>query len=112
MAEIVVRSFVETNGRVPFHEWLDFLDRPVQARIAVGLTRLSRGNRSQVKGLGGGVAELKLDVGPGHRIYFGQDGATLVILLAGGIKRRQSDDIATAKARWAEYKQRKTFRHS
>jgi putative component of toxin-antitoxin plasmid stabilization module len=53
MSEIAIRSFVETNGRVPFQEWLDALDRHTQARIAVGLTRLSRGNRSHVSGIGG-----------------------------------------------------------
>jgi len=111
MTEMAIRSFVETNGRVPFQEWIDSLDRHIQARIAIGLTRLSRGNRSHVKGVGGGVVELKLDFGPGYRIYFGQDGDMLIILLAGGTKRRQSGDIAAARARWAEYKMRKTFRH-
>jgi putative addiction module killer protein len=74
MIEVAIRSFVAADGRVPFQAWLDSLDRQTQARIAVALTRLSRGNRSHVKGLGGGVAELKLDFGPGYRIYFGQDG--------------------------------------
>jgi putative addiction module killer protein len=60
-----------------------------------------------VKGVGGGVAELKLDYGPGYRIYFGQDGELLVILLGGGTKKRQDQDIATAKVRWADYKARK-----
>lgn len=110
--EIAIRSFVDSNGRVPFQVWLDSLDRQTQARITVALTRLARGNRSRVKGVGGGVAELKLDFGPGYRIYFGQDGETLIILLAGGTKRRQNEDIATARARWAEYKELKTFRHS
>jgi putative addiction module killer protein len=110
MSEIAIRYFVETNGRVPFQEWLDSLDRTTQAWITVGLTRLSLGNRSQVKGVGAGVAEIRLDFGPGYRIYFGQDGVALVILLAGGTKKRQADDIATAKARWAEYKERKTRR--
>jgi len=110
MSEIAIRYFVETNGRVPFQEWFDSLDRTTQARITVGLTRLSRGNRSQVKGVGAGVAEIRLDFGPGYRIYFGQDGETLIILLAGGTKRRQADDITTAKARWAEYKERKARR--
>jgi putative addiction module killer protein len=110
MGETEIRSFVERNGRVPFQAWIDALDRQAQAKIAVALTRLARGNRSQVKGVGAGVAELKLDFGPGYRIYFGQDGQTLVILLAGGTKKRQGEDIATAKARWAEYKERKTLR--
>jgi putative addiction module killer protein len=60
-----------------------------------------------VKGIGDGVSELKLDWGPGYRIYFGQDGKTIVILLCGGTKKRQSRDIATAKARWADYKMRR-----
>jgi putative addiction module killer protein len=110
MDEIAIRSFVEVNGRVPFQTWLDSLDRQAQAKITIALTRLARGNRSQVKGVGSGVAELKVDFGPGYRIYFGQDGQTLVILLAGGTKKRQDDDITTAKARWSEYKARKAQR--
>jgi putative addiction module killer protein len=108
-AEIALRLFVDKFGRVPFQNWVDDLDKRAQAKITVALTRLSRGNRSNVKGLGGGVAELKVDFGPGYRVYFGQDGATLVILLAGGSKKRQSEDIATAKARWAEYRERKAL---
>jgi putative addiction module killer protein len=109
MIEIAIRSFVDANGRVPFQLWLDALDRQAQAKIDVALYRLAQGNRSRVKGVGGGVAELKVDFGPGFRIYFGQDGDTLVILLAGGTKKRQSEDIMTAKARWAEYKSRKAL---
>lgn len=74
--------------------------------------RLAQGNRSHVKGVGGGVAELKMDFGPGYRIYFGHDGELLVILLAGGTKKRQGEDIMTAKARWAEYKARKPLHHN
>ncbi len=110
MAEIEVRSYVDRNGRVPFHTWLASLDTQAQAKITIALSRLARGNRSHVKGVGGGVAELKLDWGPGYRIYFGQDGQTLVILLAGGSKKRQGDDIATAKTRWTDYIERKTRR--
>ncbi len=107
MDEIEIRSFAERNGRVPFQLWLDALDKPVQAKIDIALYRLAQGNRSQVKGVGGGVAELKVDFGPGYRIYFGQAGNTVVILLAGGTKKRQSEDIMTAKSRWAEYKARR-----
>jgi putative addiction module killer protein len=109
-SEVELRSFVDRNGRVPFQIWVDDLDKRAQARIAVALTRLARGNRSNVKGLGGGIAELKVDFGPGYRIYFGRDGEALVILLTGGSKKRQSEDIATAKARWTEYKERKASR--
>jgi putative addiction module killer protein len=110
MTEVAIRLFVAFDGRVPFQIWLDSLDAEAQAKIAVALTRLANGNRSHVKGLGGGVAELKVDFGPGYRIYFGQDGQALVILLAGGTKKRQSADIATAKTRWADYKARKHHR--
>lgn len=110
MPELEIRSFVGRNGRVPFQTWVDSIDTRAQAKITIALSRLAQGSRSQVKGLGRGVAELKLDWGPGYRIYFGQDGETLVILLAGGTKKRQDDDIATAKARWADYKARKTTR--
>jgi len=109
MAEIGIRSFVDRNGRAPFQVWLDAIDKQAQAKVGVALYRLTQGNRSHVKGVGGGVAELKVDFGPGYRIYFGQDGEMLIILLAGGTKRRQSEDIMTAQARWSEYKARKAF---
>ena len=109
MTEIAVRSFVDGNGRIPFQLWLDALDRRAQAKIDIALYRLTQGNHSHVKSIGGGVAELKMDFGPGYRIYFGQDGEALVILLAGGTKKRQSEDILTAKARWAEYRARKAL---
>ena len=65
------------------------------------------GNLSNAKGVGSGVQEYRIDFGPGYRIYFGRDGEMLVILLAGGTKKRQQADIATAQARWADYKRRK-----
>jgi putative addiction module killer protein len=71
------------------------------------VTRISLGNFSNVEGVGSGVFEYKLDVGPGYRIYFGKDGATLVILLGGGTKGRQPRDIKAALANWQDYKRRK-----
>ena len=65
------------------------------------------GNFSNVKGVGAGVFEYRIDFGPGYRVYFGKDGETLVILLAGGTKRGQDRDIARAHARWQDYKKRK-----
>ena len=64
-------------------------------------------NLSNVKPVGAGVLEYKIDFGPGYRIYFGRDGDRLVILLAGGTKNRQRDDIAKAKAYWADYTKRR-----
>jgi putative addiction module killer protein len=57
--------------------------------------------------VGAGVLEYRIDFGPGYRVYFGRDGDSLVILLAGGTKRRQQHDIATAQVRWADYKKRR-----
>jgi putative addiction module killer protein len=75
--------------------------------VATALTRLAAGNFSNVKGVGSGVFEYKIDFGPGYRVYFGNDGERLVILLAGGSKKRQHHDINAAVANWQEYKRRK-----
>lgn len=75
--------------------------------MATGLTRLALGNVSNVKVVGSGVLELKIDFGPGYRVYFGKDGEQLVILLGGGAKKRQQRDIAAAIADWQDYKRRK-----
>jgi len=68
---------------------------------------MEQGNLSQLKGVGQGVFEYRLDFGPGYRIYLAKDGATIVILPGGGTKRRQRKDIETAQARWQDYKRRK-----
>ena len=103
---IEVRQYVDRQGRNPFERWFGKLDDEVQARIAVALYRLERGS-SAAKGVGAGVMELRLDFGPGYRIDFGKDGETLVILLGGGTKKRQDNDIVGAQQLWREYKQRK-----
>jgi putative addiction module killer protein len=68
------------------------------------------GNFSGVKGAGAGIYELRLHFGPGYRVYFGKEGERLVILLGGGSKRRQQNDIEVAQARWVEYKREKEER--
>jgi putative addiction module killer protein len=70
------------------------------------VTRIEQGNSSNVKSVGGGVFEYKIDFGPGYRIYFGRDGDRLVSLIGGGSKSRQSKDIAAAKDCRADYKRR------
>jgi putative addiction module killer protein len=102
-----IREFLDTRGRSPFAGWFDSLDPQAAAKVAVTLMRMEQGNLSNVKPVGGGVLEYRIDFGPGYRVYFGRDGDTLIILLAGGTKRRQQDDIAAAQTRWTEYKQRK-----
>src|ERR1700692_3673322 len=110
MPDFHLRSYVDENGRVPFEAWILGLDRQAQAKVTIALSRLQRGNMSNVEGVGEGVSELKLDWGPGYRVYFGQDGRTLVILLCGGTKKRQIRDMASAKVRWADYKVRRRAR--
>jgi putative addiction module killer protein len=67
---------------------------------------MAQGNLSNAKSVGAGVHEYRIDFGPGYRIYFGKDGERLVILLAGGTKKRQQDDIRTAQELWADYRRR------
>ena len=102
-----IREFLDGRGGSPFASWFDDLDAQAATKVTVALTRMERGNLSNVKGVGGGVQEYRIAWGPGYRLYFGQDGDTLIILLCGGTKRRQQDDIAEAQAHWAEYKRRK-----
>src|SRR3954452_14531857 len=101
-----IRELLDARGGSPFASWFDDLGRP-GGKVTEALTRMKRGNLSNAKGVGGGVQEYWIDWGPGYRLYFGQDGDTLIILLCGGTKRRQQDDIAEAQAHWAEYKRRK-----
>lgn len=103
---VVTREYLDRDGRSPFARWFDELHAAAAARVAAGLYRLEQGNFSNVRGVGAGVYELKIDFGPGYRVYFGKAGAQVVILLAGGSKKRQAADIAAARAAWAEYKQR------
>jgi putative addiction module killer protein len=105
--EIEIHEFLDASGRSAFARWFEGLNAAAAARVTVALTRLSQGNFSNVEGVGSGVYELKIDFGPGYRIYFGKDGERIVILLGGSSKKRQSDAIAAAQAAWAEYKRRK-----
>jgi len=104
---IDVREYLDTEDRSPYAAWFDSLNAQAAAKIATALTRISRGNFSNVEGIGSGVFEYKLDFGPGYRIYFGKDGQTLVVLLGGGTKKRQQRDINAAVANWQDYKRRK-----
>jgi putative addiction module killer protein len=81
--------------------------RGAAAKVTIVTARLLLGHVSNVKGVGFGVFELRIDFGPGYRVYFGRDGDALVILLGGGSKQRQQNDIAAAQTRWADYKRRK-----
>jgi putative addiction module killer protein len=103
-----VVEFVTEDGLSPFGRWYARLKAPAAAKGATALYRLELGNLSSSKSVGNGVSEYKIDFGPGYRIYFGQDGDVLVILLGGGTKKGQSDDIRQAQARWTDYKRRRS----
>ena len=104
---LTIREYLDGNGVSPFGEWFERLDAVVAAKITVVLSRMSQGNLSNVKGVGEGVLEYRLDVGPGYRVYLGRDGDVLLVLLAGGTKHRQQRDIESARSRWADYKRRR-----
>ena len=105
---LTVLEFLERDGASPFGKWFDALDAIAAAKITTAVRRLELGNFSNVKGVGAGVFEYRIDFGPGYRVYFGKDGDVLVILLGGGTKKRQDRDIATAQMRWKDYKKRKS----
>ncbi len=100
-------EYVDKHGRSKFGKWFSSLNTRAAARITSALYRLEQGNFSNTKSVAKGVFEYKIDFGPGHRVYFGQDGDVLVILLNGGSKKRQNSDIKLAQEYWAEYKARK-----
>lgn len=104
---IELRYYLGVDGTSPFEAWFTALDTAAAAKVSVALARVEQGNLSNVKGVGEGVLEYRIDWGPGYRVYFGRDGDVLVILLTGGTKKRQQRDIETAKALWADYKRRR-----
>ena len=104
---IEVREYVDARGRTPYRDWIVTLDAGTRARIITSVLRMEAGNFSTAKSAGSGVSELRLDFGPGYRVYFGKDGERLVLLLGGGTKKRQQADIEAAHGLWSEYKKRK-----
>ena len=109
-AMLEIRYYVAADGSQPFAAWFADLEPVARAKVARAVARMEQGNLSNVKPVGGGVLEYRIDFGPGYRIYFGRDGETLVILLTGGSKKRQSRDIEEAGAYWQDYKRRKSGR--
>ncbi len=101
-----LKVYESPSGTAPFDDWLESLrDVKNRARIQVRLDRLEQGNFGDCKPVGEGVLELRLDFGPGYRVYFAEDGPTIVLLLIGGDKSTQDKDIKTARNYWREYKE-------
>ena len=108
MPIIEIRQYQTADGRMPFAEWLRALrDRRANQAIAARILRMQAGNRGDWKAVGEGVFELRIDTGPGYRVYCGQDGATLVLLLCAGDKRTQTKDIEHARDYWKDYQARR-----
>jgi putative addiction module killer protein len=104
---VEVRYYVTAAGTNIVEDWLDSLrDERAEARIAARLTRLAAGNFGDCRPLQEGVWELRIDYGPGYRIFYAKLGKTCVLLLCGGDKRKQSADIRRAVLYWKDYKQR------
>ncbi|MCU0542404.1 MAG: type II toxin-antitoxin system RelE/ParE family toxin [Oscillatoriaceae cyanobacterium Prado104] len=102
-----IRRYCTQEGKFPFTEWLDSLrDRNVRVRIKSRLDRVEQGNLGDVKSVGEGVFELRINYGPGYRIYFGQVGLTIVLILIAGDNSTQEKDIRQAIAYWKDYEKR------
>jgi putative addiction module killer protein len=118
MGNVVERKIVffkDEDGSEPVKRWLDDLCRKKRvehARIVTRIKRAGMGNFGSHRFLAGNLGELKVDYGPGYRVYFGLDGDQLVILLNGGTKKNQEEDIQIASERWNKYQEEKSMEAS
>jgi putative addiction module killer protein len=99
-----LREYLDELGRSPFARWFGGLPAPAALKVRTALARLEVGNFSSLKSVGHGVHELRIDFGPGYRVYFGLQGDEVVILVGGSAKARQSQAIAHAQQRWKQYR--------
>ena len=105
MIERNIRKIELENGVIPFDEWFESLrDSKMQAAVDTRLARVRAGNFGDHKSVGEGVSELRIQVGPGLRIYYAQHGSEVVVLLGGGDKHTQGRDIRRAQQLWKQFK--------
>ncbi|EPR18759.1 hypothetical protein M527_11365 [Sphingobium indicum IP26] len=104
---MIVQEYIREDGSSQFRSWFDDLDSQASAKVATAIVRMELGNLSNVKWIGGGLGECRIDWGPGYRLYLAQDGDDLIILFVGGTKKRQQSDIERAGVLLSEYKARK-----
>jgi putative addiction module killer protein len=103
-----ISYYLTESGGKPFKEWLDGLkDIVARQKIRIRLDRVRLGNLGKNRSVGEGVYELKIDYGPGYRVYYGLEKKALILLLLGGDKSSQKKDITQAKIFWEEYVRRK-----
>jgi putative addiction module killer protein len=101
---IEIRVYQRRLSQAPFFKWLHAQkDKRTVAIIQARLNRIRLGNFGDCKPVGSGVEELRIDYGPGFRIYFGRSGGRIVVLLCAGNKSTQSKDIETAQEFWSDY---------
>jgi putative addiction module killer protein len=106
---IEIVRYQREDGLEPYTEWFRRLrDTATKTNIAKRLRRVELGNFGDCKPVGEGVSELRIDAGPGYRVYFGMHGTVMVILLSGGDKSTQGRDIARSKTLWADWKRRQS----
>lgn len=92
------------SGKEPFTEWLLSLDKKTEMYIDNYITRVAKGgSKKHIRNLGDGVSEIKMPKGPGYRVYFGEVENTIILLLIGGDKGSQKQDILKAKKYWSDY---------
>ena len=106
----LIEILLYRKGRsLPFSDWLASLrDARAVGVVRARLNRIRLGNFGDCKSVGGGVEELRIDFGPGYRVYYGREGSLVVVLLCGGSKKSQARDILTAQRNWKEYSDAKT----
>lgn len=97
-------EYQDDDGNSPFADWFNGLDARAALKVNIYITRVGNGNYSNVKSIGSGVHECKINWATGYRVYFGKDGDKWIVLLGGGTKKRQSHDIELAKQCWQDYK--------
>ncbi len=102
-----ILEYQDQGGGSPFRKWFDRLNAEAARKVTTALYRIGLGNFSNMKGVGRGVYECRINFGPGYRVYFAKDGELVIILLGGGTKERQQHDIELALERWEDYKRRK-----
>jgi putative addiction module killer protein len=107
MNELKLIPFINSKGKEPFTDWIFGLDSLTRKRILVRLARIQAGNFGDCKCIGERLFELRLFFGKGYRIYFGKDVENIIILLGGGSKNTQVNDIAKAKSNWEYYCEQK-----
>lgn len=102
-----IQVYVDHDGKKPFIDWLKKLrDQRARDRIHNQLDRLRLGNTGDLKSLGEGIHELRIHYGPGYRVYFGNTGKHIILLLCGGSKASQQQDINRARKYWKDYRRR------